>query len=89
MDFLFIQKVKTGDPQACKQFIQKYYPAIYQYCFLHVHNQYDAEDMTQETFTRFLHLLIAIKIAEKPKIIYIVLPEMSLKTITKKRKMYC
>lgn len=53
MDFLFIQKVKTGDPQACKQFIQKYYPAIYQYCFLHVHNQYDAEDMTQETFTRF------------------------------------
>ena len=53
VDFLLIQKIKNGDPQAGEQFVRKYYSAIYQYCFLHIHNSYDAEDMTQETFTRF------------------------------------
>lgn len=57
MDFLLVQKVKNGDPQASEDFIQKYYPAIYQYCFLHIHNRYDAEDMTQETFMRFFSSL--------------------------------
>ena len=50
VDFLLIQKIKNGDPQAGEQFVRKYYSAIYQYCFLHIHNSYDAEDMTQETF---------------------------------------
>ena len=56
-DFLLMQKVKNGDPEASERFIQKYYAAIYQYCFLHIHDRFDAEDMVQETFTRFFESL--------------------------------
>ncbi len=56
-DFLFMQKVKNGDREASEEFIKKYYAAIYQYCFLHIHNRNDAEDMAQETFVRFFESL--------------------------------
>lgn len=57
MDFLLIKKAKNGNGQAGEQFIKKYYPSIYQYCFLHIHDRELAEDMTQETFTRFFESL--------------------------------
>lgn len=57
MDFLLIKKAKNGNGQAGEQFIKKHYPSIYQYCFLHIHNRELAEDMTQETFTRFFESL--------------------------------
>ncbi len=52
-DFLLMQKVKNGDREAGERFIKKYYPAIYQYCVLHIHDRIDAEDLTQDTFMRF------------------------------------
>ena len=57
MDFLLVRKAKNGDGQAGEQFIKKHYPSIYQYCFLHLHDRELAEDMTQETFTRFFESL--------------------------------
>lgn len=57
MDFLLIKKVKSGDEQAEEQLIKKYYSAIYQYCFLHLHDRELAEDMTQETFARYFESL--------------------------------
>lgn len=51
-DFLLIEKMKTGNGKAGEQFVRKYYPSIYQYCFLHIHDRSCAEDMTQETFLR-------------------------------------
>ncbi|MDO4169907.1 MAG: sigma factor [Lachnospiraceae bacterium] len=56
-DFLLMKKVKNGNREASEQFIKKYYPVIYQYCFLHIHDRHDAEDMTQETFVRFFQSL--------------------------------
>ena len=56
-DFLLMQRVKNGDGEAGEQFVKKYYPAIYQYCFLHIHDCHCAEDMAQETFTRFFESL--------------------------------
>lgn len=48
-DFLLVQKIRNGDNQAGNQLVEKYYSSIYQYCYLHTHNQEYAEDMVQET----------------------------------------
>ncbi len=56
-DFLLIEKMKTGNGKAGEQFVRKYYPSIYQYCFLHIHDRSCAEDMTQETFLRFFETI--------------------------------
>lgn len=56
-DFLLIGKAKNGSGQAGEQFIKKHYSSIYQYCFLHMRDCDLAEDMTQETFTRFFESL--------------------------------
>lgn len=87
-DFLLIGKAKNGSGQAGEQFIKKHYSSIYQYCFLHMRDCNLAEDMTQETFTRFLNPFIRIRIMGKAGTIYTVLPEISLRTITKRKKRY-
>ena len=57
-DFLLIQKIRNGDNRAGNEFVKKYYPLIYQYCFLHIHDRDCAEDMTQETFVRFFEAVM-------------------------------
>lgn len=57
-DFLLIQKIRNGDNRAGNEFVKKYYPLIYQYCFLHIHDRDCAEDMTQETFVRFVEAVM-------------------------------
>lgn len=56
-DFLLIYRMKRGDEQAADSFVRKYYPAISRYCCAHTPNKSDAEDLTQETFTRFFRSL--------------------------------
>ena len=51
-DFLLVQKIRNGDNQAGNQLVEKYYSSIYQYCYLHTHNQEYAEDMVQERKNR-------------------------------------
>lgn len=58
-DFLLVQKIRNGDNQAGNQLVEKYYSSIYQYCYLHTHNQEYAEDMVQETFVRFFGALVS------------------------------
>ncbi|MCM1499267.1 MAG: sigma-70 family RNA polymerase sigma factor [Clostridium sp.] len=57
LDFLLVDKIKNGDNKAAEGFVKKYYSSIYQYCFLHIHDRYIAEDMTQETFLRFFETI--------------------------------
>lgn len=52
-DFLLVQNMRTGDEKAFEIFVKKYYPAILKYCQVHIKDHGYAEDMTQETFTRF------------------------------------
>ncbi len=40
---------------------QKILPSIYQYCLLHINDPYEAEDLTQEVFTRFFSNLYRYK----------------------------
>ena len=57
-DFFLIHRIRNGDEQAGNQFVEKYYPSIYQYCFLHIHDKECAKDITQETFTKFFEALM-------------------------------
>ena len=52
-DFLLVQKMRMGDEKAFESFVTKYYPAILKYCQIHIKDYGYAQDMTQETFTRF------------------------------------
>lgn len=52
-DFLLVQKMRMGNEKAFESFVTKYYPAILKYCQIHIRDYGYAEDMTQETFTRF------------------------------------
>ena len=44
-DFLLVQKIRNGDNQAGNQLVEKYYSSIYQYCYLHTHNQEDRKSV--------------------------------------------
>jgi RNA polymerase sigma factor (sigma-70 family) len=65
-DFVLQQKIKRGDSDAGGQLVRKYYTSIYQYCFLHIHEDC-AEDMAQDTFVRFLEALMGGTKIEKTK----------------------
>lgn len=66
-DFVLQQKIKRGDSDAGGQLVRKYYTSIYQYCFLHIHDKDCAEDMAQDTFVRFLEVLMGGTKIEKTK----------------------
>ncbi len=57
LDGLLIQRMRRGDEDALNAFVTKYYPAILKYCHLHIGDYGYAQDMTQETFTRFFRNL--------------------------------
>ena len=87
-DSLLVHLARAGDEDACEKLVKKYYSSIYQYCLLHIYDPYEAEDLTQEVFTRFFPIYIDIKNMEKLRIIFIQLPEIPLKIITKRKKTF-
>lgn len=64
-DFLLIRKMKQGDDNALDLFVRKYYQEILSYCHYHCSDKTYAEDLTQETFIRFLQDCPTIIIKEK------------------------
>ena len=54
-DFILILQMKQGNDQAFDKFVRKYYTDILAYCRYHCLNQTEAEDLTQETFLRFIN----------------------------------
>lgn len=54
-DFILILQMKQGNDQAFDKFVRKYYTDILSYCRYHCLNQTEAEDLTQETFLRFIN----------------------------------
>lgn len=53
-DFLLILKMKQGDEDAFEKFVRKYYSQVLQYCRYHCFDMEYAEDLTQETFLKFI-----------------------------------
>ncbi len=60
-DSLLVHLARAGDEDACEKLVKKYYSSIYQYCLLHIYDPYEAEDLTQEVFTRFFSNLYRYK----------------------------
>ncbi len=56
-DFLLLRRMRQGDEMAIEDFVRKYYPLIIRYCRLHLWDAEEAEDVTQEVFTRFFRTL--------------------------------
>ena len=87
-DFLLLQKFRNGNNHAGNQFVEKYYSFIYQYCFLHIHNQECAEDMVQETFVRFFGALMSgAEIGKAKSYLYSIAGNI-IKNYYKKRRKY-
>lgn len=53
-DFLLIRRMKQGNDDAFEKFVRKYYVQILQYCRYHCFDMEQAEDLTQETFLKFI-----------------------------------
>ena len=69
-DVILILQMKQGDEQAFDKFVRKYYGDILSYCKYHCLDQTEAEDLTQETFLRFMIIYNPISILEKQRIIF-------------------
>ena len=69
-DSLLVHLARAGDEDACEKLVKKYYSSIYQYCLLHINDPYEAEDLTQEVFTRFFSNLYRYKEYGKVKNYY-------------------
>jgi len=68
MEFPFnpIRTIDKNDPESVERFIEENYINIYRYCYTHINNKSDAEDITQETFLRFFNSLERYKEVGKP-----------------------
>jgi RNA polymerase sigma-70 factor (ECF subfamily) len=59
-----IRRCQQGDELAIEILVQRYQNYVYRLCYLVMHNQQDAEDMTQETFIRACRALPRFEIRE-------------------------
>ncbi|MEG2770046.1 MAG: sigma-70 family RNA polymerase sigma factor [Oscillospiraceae bacterium] len=53
-DSILLRRIKKGDENAFDELIKKYYPEIFTYAYRFMGKRADAEDITQETFLRFI-----------------------------------
>lgn len=59
-----IRRYQKGDELAIGALIRRYQNYVYRLCYLVMHNEQDAEDMTQETFVRAFQALPRYEIRE-------------------------
>lgn len=52
-DYFLIRRMKQGDESAVDDFVKRYYSDIYSYCYCKLSDKWQAEDVTQDTFTNF------------------------------------
>lgn len=45
---------RAGQPESMEQVIALYYDQIYKFCYWKTHSAVDAQDITQDTFVRFM-----------------------------------
>jgi RNA polymerase sigma-70 factor (ECF subfamily) len=59
-----IRRCQRGDKLALEALIRRYQNYVYRLCYLVMHNEQDAEDMTQETFLRACRALPRFQVRE-------------------------
>lgn len=85
-DSLLVHLARAGDEDACEKLVKKNYSSIYQYCLLHINDPYEAEDLTQEVFTRFFSNLYRYKEYGKVKNYLYTIAGNTVKNYYKKKK---
>lgn len=56
-DSLDIRKAQKGDTESMNRLFDRYYDAVYSYCYRHVKHRETAQDLTQEVFLRVCRTL--------------------------------
>ena len=57
-DSELIQKVHSGNKEAVGIIIEQYYADIYRFCLYMVQTNEDAYDIAQETFLKFIKIIV-------------------------------
>ena len=58
---------RAGQPESMEQVIALYYDQIYKFCYWKTHSAVDAQDITQDTFIRFMDAAQTYSDIESPK----------------------
>ena len=58
---------RAGQPESMEQVIALYYDQIYKFCYWKTHSAVDAQDITQDTFVRFMDAAQTYSDIESPK----------------------
>ena len=59
---------RAGQPESMEQVIALYYDQIYKFCYWKTHSAVDAQDITQDTFIRFMDAAQTYSDIESPSI---------------------
>lgn len=49
-----VKQLKNGQQDSVEQIVDAHYDAIYRYCYFHVQQKNEAEDLTQDVFMHFI-----------------------------------
>ena len=69
---------RAGQPESMEQVIALYYDQIYKFCYWKTHSAVDAQDITQDTFIRFMDAAQTYSDIESPRALLYILPCMIL-----------
>jgi RNA polymerase sigma-70 factor (ECF subfamily) len=61
-----IQLVQQGDPEACSQIYDRYYDALYRYCYFYIGDVTLAQDLTVQMFVQMVDTLDKFKQDNQP-----------------------
>ncbi|SHJ89100.1 RNA polymerase sigma factor [Hespellia stercorisuis] len=84
-----VKNILTGETEYVEVLIQKYYGDIYAYCYQHLFDKHMAQDITQETFLRFLKNLESYKHTGKLKNYLYIIAKNIIRDYLKKQDRRC
>ena len=78
---------RAGQPESMEQVIALYYDQIYKFCYWKTHSAVDAQDITQDTFIRFMDAAQTYSDIESPKaLLYTIAHHLCLNWLKKCRR---
>lgn len=64
-----VQLIQQGNPEACSRIYDRYYDAIYRYCYFYIGDAALAQDLTSQVFAQMVDTLDKFKKSEHPLLI--------------------
>lgn len=57
-----VQKIHSANKEAMSIVVERYYTDIFRFCLYMIHSEEDAYDLAQETFLKFINMVLPINI---------------------------